>query len=224
MAIFRKVHTSFWSDSFVSDLDTDHRYFYLYLLTNEHTKQCGIYEITKKQMAFETGYSIDRVCKILGYFIKSGKVRYNELTKELALGNWLKYNGSDSPKIKSCIDTEFSYCKDTVLIEYVRSMDTSSQEEKEEEEEKEQEPKIEFDIFWGKYPTKVGKEKSRVKWNRLPLKTQQVILDHLDWWVNYKPFPTYSHPNPETYFNQKRWLDPKPEHLQPSQQEDFLQP
>jgi len=137
MAIFRKVHTSFWSDSFTSDLTVDQKLFYIYLLTNERTKQCGVYEITKKQISFDLGYSIDKVSILLTYFINKGKIKYNEATKELAIGNWLKYNFSTSPKVKSCIDKEFKLVKDTVLIEYVKSMDTQSQEEQEEEEEQE---------------------------------------------------------------------------------------
>jgi len=137
MAIFRKIHTSFWSDPFIQDLDNDHRLFYLYLLTNEKTKQCGIYEISKKQMAFELGYSIDRVSKLLGYFIKSGKILYSEDTKEIALKNWMKYNGSTSPKVVSCINSELLQIKDRVLIEYVNGMYTASQEEQEEEQEEE---------------------------------------------------------------------------------------
>jgi hypothetical protein len=144
MAIFRKVHTSFWSDSFVSELDTDHKLFYIYLMTNERTRQCGVYEITKRQISFDLGYSIDKVSKLLAYFIKMGKIRFNEKTNELAIGNWLKYNSSTSPKVKSCIDKEFSLVKDTVLIEYVKSMDTQSQEEQEEEQEKEQDIKFDF--------------------------------------------------------------------------------
>jgi len=139
MAIFRKIHTSFWSDSFTSELDKDKKLFYLYLLTNERTRQCGVYEITKRQISFDLGCSIDTVSKLLDYFIKKSKIKYNESTNELAIGNWLKYNGSTSPKVKSCIDKEFKLVKDTVLIEYVNSMDTHPQEEEEEEEEQEQE-------------------------------------------------------------------------------------
>jgi hypothetical protein len=89
---------------------------------------------------------MDRVSILLEYFIKAGKIKYNSTTKELAIGNWLKYNNSTSPKVKSCIDKEFGYCKDSVLIEYVKSMDTLSQEEQEQEEEKEEYllPKILF--------------------------------------------------------------------------------
>ena len=141
MAIFRKIHTSFWADTFVQDLDTDHKLFYLYLLTNERTKQCGIYEISKKQISFDTGYSIDKVSKLLNYFIKVGKIMYNDITKELAIKNWNKFNSSSSPKVVSCIKTELHNIKDRVLIEYVNGIYTTSQqeEEQEQEEEKEQE-------------------------------------------------------------------------------------
>jgi hypothetical protein len=142
MAIFRKIHTSFWSDPFIQDLDNDHRLFYLYLLTNERTKQCGIYEISKKQMAFELGYTIDRVSKLLAYFIKTGKILYSDITKEVALKNWLKYNGSTSPKVASCIKSELCLVKDRVLIEYVNGIYTASQEEEEQEEEQEQEKRF----------------------------------------------------------------------------------
>lgn len=137
MAIFRKIHTSFWSDTFIQDLDNDHKLFYLYLLTNERTKQCGIYEISKKQISFDLGYSIDRVSKLLKYFIDTNRIMYSEPTKELALRNWTKFNGSTSPKVVSCIKSELLNVKDRVLIEYVSGMYTASQEEQEEEEEEE---------------------------------------------------------------------------------------
>ena len=139
MAIFRKIHTSFWSDTFIQDLDNDHKLFYLYLLTNERTKQCGIYEISKKQISFDLGYSIDRVSKLLKYFIDTNRIMYSEPTKELALRNWTKFNGSTSPKVVSCIKSELLNVKDRVLIEYVNGMYTASQQEQEQEQEQEEE-------------------------------------------------------------------------------------
>ena len=135
MAIFRKIHTSIWSDAFFSELDNEKKLFYLYLLTNERTKQCGVYEITKRQISFDLLYSIDRVSELIKYFILENKIRYNEATKEIALANWLKYNSSTSPKVKTCINKEFSLVKDTVLIEYVKGIYTLSQEEQEQEPE-----------------------------------------------------------------------------------------
>jgi hypothetical protein len=182
VAIFRKVHTSFWSDSFISDLDNDKKLFYIYLMTNEKTRQCGVYEITKKQMAFDLGYSMDKVSILLKYFIIKGKIKYNDDTKELALGNWLKYNSSTSPKVKTCIDNEFKLVKDTLLIEYVKSIDTHSQEEQEEEqeEEKKQDKEIKenlFETFWNLYDNKLDRKKCFDLFIKLDLQTIDKIIE-----------------------------------------------
>lgn len=49
-AKFRMVHTSFWNDPTVSEeMTPEDKYFFLYLLTNEHTTQIGIYGISKNK-------------------------------------------------------------------------------------------------------------------------------------------------------------------------------
>jgi hypothetical protein len=143
MAIFRKVHTQIWSDPFFSELDSDKKIFYLYLLTNERTKQCGIYEISKRHIAFDLHISTDKVNKLIEYFSSIGKIRFSEATNELALKNWAKYNYSTSPKVVKCIESELKLVKNRVLIEYIYSMDTLSQEEEEQEEEQEEDVKEE---------------------------------------------------------------------------------
>jgi len=45
MAIFRKIHVQFWGDIFIQSLTPEQKFFFLYLLTNERTKQCGVYEM-----------------------------------------------------------------------------------------------------------------------------------------------------------------------------------
>lgn len=147
MAVFRKIHTSFWSDPFTQDLTPEQKYFYLYLITNDKTKQCGIYEITKRQICYDTGYNIDTVSKLLEYFIIGDKIRYNSSTNEIAIKNWKKYNDSASPKVQSCINQELKSVKDKTLIEYLYSMDTKSQENKnkiQEEEENKNTPTNNF--------------------------------------------------------------------------------
>jgi hypothetical protein len=210
MAIFRKIHTSFWSDTFIQELDNEHRLFYLYLLTNERTKQCGIYEISKKQMSFDLGYSIDRVSKLIKYFIKIGKILYSEDTKEIALKNWNKYNGSSSPKVVSCIQSELKQIKDRVLIEYVNGMYTASQEEQEQEEEQEKEKEV-FDIivfeeFWNLYEKKLSKEESLTAFKKIKSSEYDLIKKHIPIFVKQfkdKQFQPYF----STYLNKKRWQD-----------------
>ena len=124
------------------ELTPEQKYFYLFLLTNDKTKQCGIYEITKRQICYDTGYNIDTVSKLLEYFIKGGKIRYNSETNEIAIKNWKKYNGSTSPKVQSCINQELKSIKDKSMIEYLYSMDTKSQEKKNKIQEEEREKEL----------------------------------------------------------------------------------
>jgi hypothetical protein len=208
MAIFRKIHTTFWSDSFISDLDRDKKLFYLYLLTNERTSQCGIYEITKKQISFDLGYTIDTISKLFEYFIKIGKIRYNEATKELAIKNWLKYNGSNSPKVQSCINKELEKVKDTLLIEYINSIDTQSQQEQEQEQEQEQDSKtcFSFDEFWNLYNKKLDTKTCKNKYSKLSEAERQKIKDSLPIYLSTlkdKQYQKY----PQTYLNNQCWND-----------------
>ena len=147
MAVYRQVHISFWQDSFILDLTPEEKYFYLYLMTNSKTKQCGIYEISKKVMELETGYNGETIDKLLGRFIGYGKIEYCEQTREVFLKNWLKYNSYKSPKVMACIKKEIEEIKHTPFkktishrlgIDYAKSIDTETQKEKEKEEEKEQ--------------------------------------------------------------------------------------
>lgn len=141
MAIFRKIHTSFWSDSFVQELTPEQKYFFLYLLTNEKTSQCGIYEISKKQICYDTGYNFDTVTKLLNFFTDSQKIYYSDSTSEIAIKNWDKFNKSDSGTVKTLVNQQLSQVKNRVLIEYLYSTDTTSiirrriEEEQEREEE-----------------------------------------------------------------------------------------
>jgi len=209
MAIFRKIHTSFWSDTFIQDLDNDHKLFYLYLLTNERTKQCGIYEISKKQISFDLGYSIDRVSKLLKYFIDTNRIMYSEPTKELALRNWTKFNGSTSPKVVSCIKSELLNVKDTVLIEYVNGMYTASQEEQEQEEEEEKEEVKEvysFDEFWSTYGKSVDKTKCKAKFEKLSDEVKLKIKEVLPLYIQSTPDKQFRK-NPQTWLNGECWND-----------------
>ena len=60
--INRVVSTSFWEDeTIVNDFSPEDKYFYLYLITNPHTSQLGIYKLVPKTAAFELGYSKEAV-------------------------------------------------------------------------------------------------------------------------------------------------------------------
>lgn len=67
-----------------------------------------------------------------------------------------------------------------------------------------------FDLFWSKYPNKISKQKAKGVFTKLTDTEIQTILNTIDSFVKYKPFPEYTHPHPTTYLNQKRWQDEIP--------------
>lgn len=139
MAAFRKISVSYWSDSFVGELTPEQKYFYLYLMTNDKTTQCGIYETSIRKICFDTGYNSETIHKLLEFFEQKNKIRFSKETNEIALLNWVKFNDSNSPKVLACVEKELKQVKNRVLIEYLYSMDTYPQEEEEKEKEKEEE-------------------------------------------------------------------------------------
>ncbi|AJI24043.1 DnaD domain protein [Priestia megaterium] len=166
MAKYRQVHTTFWQDPKVlEEMTPEDKYFYLYLLTNPNTTQIGVYQITKKQMAFDLGYSTESINSLLHRFITLHKlIKYNEQTRELAILNWGKYNLHKAGKpVIDCVNKELKEVKDktllldimkhipndSVLQAFSRHVDdthndtsTRSGQEKEEEKEKEKEEEL----------------------------------------------------------------------------------
>lgn len=152
MAKYRQVYVEFWQDGFVLDLTPEEKYFYIYLMTNSKTSQCGIYELPKRVIETETGYNRETVEKLLQRFVEYGKIKYDHTTKEIMILNWIKYNSIKSPKVIACIKKELETIKNVGFIrellilakQYGYPIDTLSkdygeEEEREEEEEEEEE-------------------------------------------------------------------------------------
>lgn len=122
MAKFRKICTDFWINPMMSEeMSPEDKYFYLYLLTNQNTTQIGIYKITKKQMAFDMGYSLDSVEALMKRFIHHHKlIRYNPEKRELAIKSWADFNLNRAGKpMLDCIESEIQHVQDISLISYV---------------------------------------------------------------------------------------------------------
>lgn len=122
MAIYRPVHVTFWQDpKVIEEMTPEDKLFYLYLITNPKTTQTGIYQITKKQMSFELGYSIESINALMDRFENHHKtIVYNKETRELAIINWGRYNfpRAGTP-IENCVKKELSEVKDKELIKIV---------------------------------------------------------------------------------------------------------
>lgn len=220
MAIFRKIHVSFWSDSLIMGITPTQKFFYLYLLTNAKTKQCGIYELTVKQMSFDTGFTEEEVRQLINFFVAQNRIKYSAKFHEIALKNWNRYNGSESPKVFNCLCAEIEHVKDDSLIQYVYSSDRVSilnrnKNKNKKKNKKENKNKgdfesdflnIPFETFWELYDKKVEKDSCTAKWVKLTNQEREDAMKYIPLYVKATPEKKFRK-NPETFLNNKSWQD-----------------
>ncbi|MGK4178845.1 DnaD domain-containing protein [Lapidilactobacillus dextrinicus] len=111
MAIYRQVHTTIWKDDWIGELSLTEKALWFYLLTNDRTTQCGIYDFSWRYATFETGISQSNIQTTIEKFQSDGKVAFNPKNNEIMIVNWLKYNSARSPKVAPVIDKELKEVK-----------------------------------------------------------------------------------------------------------------
>lgn len=122
MGIKRVVDVNFWNDDKVVELfSPEDKYFMLYIITNPHTTQLGIYGINVKIMAFELGYSPEAVSILLERFEKKYNIiKYDTNTKEIAIKNYLKHSIiKGGAPVRDCLIKEIKQVKSKELLKYV---------------------------------------------------------------------------------------------------------
>lgn len=124
MAKYRSVQMSFWTDSKVIDeFSPAEKLVYLHLMTNPHTSLCGCYEISKMQIAMETGFSISDIEETLNRLENiHGVIRYSCETKEVLIINWHKYNWTPSDKVASGVMKGINEVKNKQFLDFLNEV------------------------------------------------------------------------------------------------------
>ena len=120
--IKRVVSTNFWDDDKVSEQFTpEDKFFFLYLMTNPYTTQLGIYAVSRKQMAFHLGYSVETVDTLIDRFQNVyGIIKYSNKTREVAIKNYLRHSIVKGGKpVEDLLKKEISGVKDKELLQWV---------------------------------------------------------------------------------------------------------
>lgn len=112
MAEFRTIHSKMWRDSWYTDLDVEGKLLWVYLITNSAASLTGIYYMTVKFAAFETGLGQERVQTLLSQFVLSGKIEYEN--DVIWIRRMRRYQGANesSPKIKTRIEKDLAEIPD----------------------------------------------------------------------------------------------------------------
>lgn len=72
----RIIHTKFWNDNYVKNLDTKTKLFYLYLLTNEFVNILSLYELPRDICSLQTSLSEEEIEIILKKLKTDNKIDY----------------------------------------------------------------------------------------------------------------------------------------------------
>ena len=62
---YRQIHEKFWMDRDISKLPQKARYLLLYLITNTHANQYGIYYLPEQYIELETGLNSKEIKEAL---------------------------------------------------------------------------------------------------------------------------------------------------------------
>lgn len=122
MTAYRIVNTSLWDDKLVSEkFSAEDKYFMLFLLTNRHTTQLGIYSFPIKHIAVDMGVSNETVMSCLSRFQKLyGIVAYSEKSGEIAVMNYLRHSIiKGGTPVFDCLVKEANQVKDKTLLAMV---------------------------------------------------------------------------------------------------------
>lgn len=98
----RSINTKIWQDAWFETLSTEEKLLFIYLLTNDHTTIVGVYELSVRRMAFETGLSEET--------IRKGFERFEMVTKAFLiidsfvfLPNFLKHQRLNTNMQKAAV-------------------------------------------------------------------------------------------------------------------------
>jgi len=141
MATYRQIHTHIWDDPKFEELSPHAKLLFIYGFSNKHRNEAGLYSITVRKIAFETGLTPEQATDAIKEIEKLGMWRYDWDNHVLWVKNALKYQSvsekclvairKDIDSINSPLTDEFKeyykgilYPSDTLSIGYPNPSDT----------------------------------------------------------------------------------------------------
>jgi hypothetical protein len=213
MAKTRLINTRFWDDNYIAELTPVEKLLFLYFLTNPSTNICGVYEMSLRKVAVDTGIDREEVEQIVEKFSMDGKIRY--IDGWVAVKNFIKHQNQRSPQVLKGIKAELDEIPGRILdqIEGIYSLSHLNLNPN-----LNSNPNLNlneqalFDRIWVSYPKKVGKAEATRAF--LKLKVDEELTARIvsavalsketsQWQDNEGRYI----PHLATYLNQRRYED-----------------
>lgn len=161
----------------------------------------------RKQLQEETGINESKIERILNFFEKSEQQIEQQKTTKNRLIRVLNWENYQTKKIKEQQFEQQVNNKRTTTEQQLNTNNKLKELNNDNNEISKVSVGVDFDFFWNDYDKKVGdKIKIKKKWDKLSENDQNLILDHIPQYKISQPDKAYRK-NPETYLNNKSWLD-----------------
>jgi len=226
----RYINTKIWSDNYYINLDPIEKLLFMYILTNEKTNICGIYEIPLKIMAVETGIDRDMIEKIFKRFEADNKIKYNN--GWVAIRNFIKHQKiSDNPNDKINIGIKTSLENSPIeLVEWIKqdplrglkneidplnylnlnlnlnlntNSNINSNSDNEKTDDKSSELENQIDELYTLYPSRDKNNNNRSTSKKLKDKDKiRALIKSISYDILKQTFDYYL----ADYFNKKQWI------------------
>jgi len=115
MANYRQIHTKIWKDDWFVELPIPDKLLFIYLFGNDNSNLTGLYKISLRVMAFETGLDADYVTQALKRFEDDKRIVYRD--NIIWIVHMWKYHNSASPLVQARIMNDLETIPD-VPIKY----------------------------------------------------------------------------------------------------------
>jgi hypothetical protein len=117
MAKYRAIYTIMWKDPDFQVYTPDAKLLFIYLCTNDSTSESGIYPITEKTIADETGLKKEAVTKLLANHLKN--IIYDASSRFVYIRRFRTYNNGGRPELmQKAICNEYKLSGQTFLWSY----------------------------------------------------------------------------------------------------------
>lgn len=98
----RIIHTKIWKDDFFSSLNPTEKLLFIYYLTNERVNIIHCYEVTERELYFDTGLDKSTIAKAKEKFSESNKLQfYKNYVFLTNATRYESYKGPQNEKAKS---------------------------------------------------------------------------------------------------------------------------
>jgi hypothetical protein len=102
----RYINTAIWKDPWFADLPSTEQHLFMYLITNHQTNIAGVYEVSLREVAFDTGIDQEEVKRIFrDRFQPDGKAFYE--VGWVVMKNWLRHQ-TFNPKTAAAVAKLFN--------------------------------------------------------------------------------------------------------------------